>query len=107
MAEQHDYRGKFSRTIWNHLKELQNLWGYRYPTQAIEHLIVEAYQRHLAPSSWESDITRAVAVLARLRPTLILTPSDILEVRLSSTAAKIYVKLEPAPFVVSRDQWNA
>jgi hypothetical protein len=104
---QHDFRGKFSRPIWKHLKELQALWGYRYPIQVLEHLIVEAHQRFLSPSHWDGDIHRAVAVLHRLRPNLLLTPADILEVRLSATTAKIQVKLEADLFVVSRKEWDA
>lgn len=103
----HDYRGKIAIGVWDKLKALQNLWGYRYPGQALEHAIVEAHQRYLAPSAWESDNHRAVAVLGRLRPTMLLTPADILEVRLTSTTAKIQVRLEADLFVVSRKEWDA
>jgi hypothetical protein len=103
----HDFRGKFAKPVWEHLKELQNLWGYRYPGQTLEHLIVEAHQKYLAPSSWDSDVHRAVAVLRRLKPTMLLTPADIVEVRVSATAVKIQVRLEADLFVVSRKEWDA
>lgn len=103
----HDYRGKIAKGVWDKLKALQNLWGYRYPGQALEHAIVEAHQRYLSPSAWESDNHRALAVLRRMRPTMLLSPDDIIEVRVSATVAKIQVRLEPDLLVVSRKEWDA
>lgn len=107
MDAHHDYRGKIASGVWQKLKKLQDLWGYRYPGQVLEHIIVEAHQRYMSPAAWESDQHRAVAVLGRLRPTMLLSPADIVEVRLSPTVAKIQVRLEADLFVVSRKEWDA
>ena len=102
----HQYRGRTTKTIWGNLKALQELWGYRYVGQALEHVIVESHQRHLAPSSWEQDVNRAIAVLGRVKPSMLLTPADILEVSLSPTVAKVRVRLEADWLVVGRKEWD-
>jgi hypothetical protein len=101
-----ELRCKPNKSAWAKLHALRELWGYRWPVQAIEHLINEAHGRYLAPTSWSQDVNRAIKVLQRVKPTLLISAEDVIKVTKTTGSVEVWLRLDSAPFTVSKQEWE-
>ena len=99
-------RCKPNKVTWDKLHALKELFGHRWPVQTIEHLINQAHGHYLAPTGWSQDVSRAVKVLKRVKPTLLIVAEDVVRVSKEATKVEIWLTLDLEPYVVSKQEWD-
>lgn len=104
-----ELRGQTTDQCYAHLKQLGELLGHRRPMETVEFLVSRAVAEYLAPTTWRQTQVRAISVLRRLRPTLLIDERDIIGVAYSNSgqAVLISVALEAQPYRVSKADWEA
>jgi hypothetical protein len=103
-----DFRGKLSKEAYNHLKQIQELLGHSRPITTVEHLINRAYPDYLAPTGWTQTQQKALQVLSRLKPGLLIEARDITGVSFTNNGQtiEISVVLESQPYKIPRREWE-
>lgn len=99
-------RCSVSQTAWGKLHALREYFGHRWSSQTFEQIVHEAHGYYLAPTDWNQDVNRAIKVMGRVKPTLIIGPGEVLAVRKTPTKVDIWVRLEAEPFTVSKQEWD-
>jgi len=93
-------------TTWAKLHQLKELFGHRTPAQTMEQIVHEAHGHYLAPTGWSQDVSRAIKVLGRVKPALLIVADDVVKVAKTATNVDIWIRFESAPVTVSKQEWD-